>query len=477
MFRRFCLALALIACTGVCGFSQTGFSPSSSANLTLARSSLNYMVTPGDVYTLVYVAVNIPVTYVIVVDTASRIRVANLGIVSGAGKTFAQARREVEAVVTNNYPLSGPQLMLTEVASFEVFVDGEVASAGSVNAWGLTRLSTLAGDSLTRRASIRDITVTSAGGQVQTYDLFRFSRGGDQSQNPYLRPGDVITFNRADRILNIEGAVERPGTYQLLEGENFRELVEAYAGGFTELADPSRMEMVRRVNSQSVAGDRIVLSADDVENDFVLENFDAVTVPSVTQLMPTLFVEGAVQISSPTAAVMNRITVRFNTGETYAAMVRRNTGWFSDLSDTQAAYVIRNGEQLPVNIDLALFDAAYDSELAVEDGDTLFIPFKQLFVTVAGAVPRPGTYPFIPGRGWEYYIAQAGGFVPMRNAMEKVTITDMTGRKMRKNQPITPETVITADSNHFMFTTAPIIALILSIIGVGLTAIDVGVLR
>jgi protein involved in polysaccharide export with SLBB domain len=489
MFRRFCIAFAIFACIGVYGFSQTGFgtdgttgfAPSSSTNLTLARSSLDYMVTPGDVYTLVYAAGNVPVTYVIVVDTASRIRTANLGIVNGAGKTFAQARREVEALVTNNYPLSGPQLVLTEVASFEVFVDGEVETVGSVRAWGLTRLSTLAGDNLTERASIRDISIRSAGGQVQTYDLFRFTRYGEQSQNPYLRPGDVITFNRISRVLTIEGSVERPGTYQLLDGENFKELVEVYAGGFTEFANPSRMEMVRYVNSQSVAGDKIDLSAADVENGFVLENFDHITVPSITDLRPTLFVEGAVRgawggiesAEEMNVAAMGRLTVRFNTGETYATMVRRNIGWFSAQSDTKGAYVLRKGGRIPMNIEAILFDATYDDSIAVEDGDTLVVPFKQLFVTVAGAVSSPGTYPFSPGRNWEYYIAQAGGFMPTQNAMNKVTITDVNGKKMKKSDPIGPETMITASSNNFMFTVAPIITFVLSIIGVGLTAIDV----
>lgn len=485
MFRRFCLAFAIFACIGVYGFSQTGFgtdgttgfAPSSSTNLTLARSSLDYMVTPGDVYTLVYAAGNVPVTYVIVVDTASRIRTANLGIVNGAGKTFAQARREVEALVTNNYPLSGPQLVLTEVASFEVFVDGEVETVGSVRAWGLTRLSTLVGDNLTERASIRDVSVMSAGGQVQTYDLFRFTRNGEQGQNPYLRPGDVVTFNRTSRILTIRGAVERPGIYQLLEGENLKELVEVYASGFTELANPSRMEMVRYVNSQNVAGDRIALSTVDMENGFVLENLDNITVPLIADLMPALFVEGAVGLElleeGADRTVMNRLTVRFNTGETYAAMVRRNIIWFSALSDTKGAYVLRKGERIPMNLDAVLFGATSDDSIAVEDGDTLVVPFKQVFVTVAGAVLSPGTYPFNPGRNWEYYIAQAGGFTPTQNAMNKITITDANGRKMKKSDPIVPETVITASSNNFMYTVAPIITFVLSIIGVGLTAIDV----
>jgi len=58
-------------------------------------------------------------------------------------------------------------------------------------------------------------------------------------------------------------------------------------------------------------------------------------------------------------------------------------------------------------------------------------------VTVAGAVAVPGRYPYIPDRDWSYYINLAGGFNPERNSSEKVTITDLNGRKMDKNGLIT----------------------------------------
>ena len=39
------------------------------------------------------------------------------------------------------------------------------------------------------------------------------------SQNPYLRPGDVITINKFDRKVSISGAVKRGGSYELKDGE------------------------------------------------------------------------------------------------------------------------------------------------------------------------------------------------------------------------------------------------------------------
>jgi len=453
--------------------------------LVLARSSASYMVTPGDVYTLTFTVGGNLISHTLVVDTTYRIRVANLGIVNGAGQTFAQVRARVEAIVANNHPLSGPQLVITQPSVFRIFVDGEVHRAGEHSAWALTRLSSLVDGNLTRFASTRDVSVRSANGQVRVFDLFRFWRFGDQTQNPYLRPGDVVTFNRTSRLVTIQGAVERAGTYQLLEGENILDLIEFYGGGFTPLADPTRIELVRHLNSEDPSGNRLFLTTDDLENNFVLENYDVISVPAISDLRPVLFVEGAVDID-PTLITLhgfrvnddfvaaNQVTVQFHTGETFASIARRNRHWFSSISDTENAYIMRGTEIIPIDLSLALFDATYRGELAIQSHDRLIVPFRQFYVTVVGAVANPGRIAFIPDRGWEHYIAMAGGFVPGRNTRDSIIVTDASGRRLRPTDPITPETVITARTNHPLFwfnQYAPMITTVLTAISTTLTII------
>jgi protein involved in polysaccharide export with SLBB domain len=493
---NFCTGLVLYICLASFVFAQdekesrpkTGaadalaaFEMEMTQNAMLARSSADYRVTPGDVYMLAYAAGNTPVTYAITVDNSCRIRVSNLGVVNGAGKTFAQLKSEVEAIVTNNYPLSGVQLVLTQPAVFRVYVKGEVSVAGEVSAWGLSRLSSLLTDNLTGYASIRDIEIVSSNGQTKIYDIFRAQRLGDRSQDPYLRPGDVITFNRIGRLVTIDGAVERPGVYQLLEGENIKELIELYSGGFTPVAGRTRLEMVRVVNSADISGDKIFLTENDLADNYALENYDAITVPDITKLQPVMFVEGAVtgtwqslqNLNQTSAAstggltASNRLAVPFNKGETYASMVRRNIEWFTAVSDIQNAYIVRGDERIPINLNPMLYAAQYRDEVLVQENDILIIPFRQYFVTVAGAVALPGRYPYIPDRDWEYYIGLAGGFVAERNAFQRVTITNISGKRMKKTDAIIPETVITASTNHGLYyfnQYAPVVTTILTVV-------------
>jgi protein involved in polysaccharide export with SLBB domain len=463
------------------GASLSASAVEASQNIMLARSSVNYRVTPGDVYTLAYAVGSTSVSYTITVDTSYRIRVSNLGIINGAGKTFMQLKSEVEAVVVNNYPLSGVQLVLTQPAIFRVYVKGEVYMAEEVSAWGLSRLSVLVGYNLTAYASLRDISIKSANGQTRVYDLFKAQRLGDLSQDPYLRPGDEITFNRIKRLVTITGEVGRPGRYQLLDGENINELIEFYGGGFTPIADSTRLEMVRMINGTDIAGDKIFLTENDLANNYVLEHYDVVFVPGITPLQPVMFLEGAVveivessdydkNLSTSTTSELvssNRLVVQFNKGETYASLVRRNVKWFTAVSDTRNAYIIRDDKHIPINLNPMLYDAAYRGEVLVMENDVLIVPFRQYFVTVAGAVVSPGRYPYIPDRDWEYYIALAGGFIMERNTRQAIAITDLSGRSLKKTDAITPETTITASTNHALYyfnQFAPVLTTLLSII-------------
>jgi protein involved in polysaccharide export with SLBB domain len=110
--------------------------------------------------------------------------------------------------------------------------------------------------------------------------------------------------------------------------------------------------------------------------------------------------------------------------------------------------------------------------MLIEENDTLVIPFRQYFVSVAGAVKAPGRYPYIPDREWDYYIGLAGGFLPGQNSFDAVTIRDVSGKRMKKTDIITPETIITAKNNHFLYyfgQFGPVVTTVLSIVSTFIT--------
>jgi protein involved in polysaccharide export with SLBB domain len=232
------------------------------------------------VYSLNYVAGGAgPVNYIITVDSSYRVRVSNLGVINVAGKTYRQLKQDAETIVSNNYPLSGVQLTMIKPSNFSVYIKGEVNRATELTTWAMGRLSSLVNGSLSAYSSTRNITVTSTDGQVKTYDLFRAQRFGDLSQDPYLRPGDIITLSHLDRKVSVYGHVERPGSYELLSGENIRDLIVRYANGYTSRADTDRVELTRFVENNEAVGDTIYLTREEINANYSLQHADAVYVP------------------------------------------------------------------------------------------------------------------------------------------------------------------------------------------------------
>lgn len=432
----------------------------------MAMSTPDYPVTAGDIYLLAYAAGSTPVTYKISVDTTYRIRISNLAVINAKGLTFVELKKQVEDIVSKNYPLSGVQFILEVPSVFTVTLKGEVKDTQTIQAWGLSRLSSVIFPYFTDYSSDRNITITSMDGTVKQYDVFKALRFGDLKEDPYLRPGDVITVKRTERKVMITGGVERPGIYDLLPDDNLKNLIYVYGGGLSPDADTSRIELKRRQNTEFKSGETMYLTADSISEDFQVLNYDMVEIGKESDLKPVMFIEGAINTSvGTTPETSEKFSVEFTQGENYGFLIRRVKELFSNISDLKRAYIIRENRMIPIDVSLCLYDSDYYTTETVQPNDTLMIPFIQSFVTVAGAVNKPGRYPYIPGRDWEYYVGLAGGFQSGVNAFEAVKITDLNGNKLKKTDEITPETTITASTNSFTYywgKYAPVVTTVLS---------------
>ncbi len=451
----------------------------------IAMSNSDYMVTPGDIYVLTYAAGSSAMQYKTVVDTSYKIRVANLAVLDATGKSYISLKRQVEDLVAKNYPMSGVQFALATPAVFNVIVKGEVPQTVEQSVWALSRLSTVVEANMTAYSSIRDVVVTSANGTTKHYDLYAAKRDGDIAQNPYLRPGDVITLRKFHKRVSINGAVRRGGTYELLEGENLKDLIDTYADGFNETADKSKITISRVINGSDKSGSVLYLEDPLKIANFELNSFDTIFVDSLTSSKPVMYMEGAIlkpnNNQDEEGAVIiegtTRVAVQFEYDTNYIYFVKARSSWFgSAIADLQNAFIIRGEELIPFDISKALYDTNFTSDLIVQPDDILRVPMKQFFVSVAGSVASPGRYPYIPNKTYDYYVGLAGGFNKSMNSGKAVEIVDAEGNKLSKNSEITPETTITAETNSFLFyfnQYAPVITTILSIISTSLSIMAV----
>ena len=352
--------------------------------------SPDYLVTPGDIYTLSYNALGATVRYTIVVDPTFNVRVSNLGVIDAEGKTFFEFKKEVEEIVSSNFPMSGVQLVLSVPGPYKIVVRGEVSSVVERKLTGLVRVSEIVAAYGTKYASSRFVTIEDAKGSVSRYDLFLAQRFGDLSQNPYVRPNDIVTIERAGRRVSIGGSVERPGTYELTETENLKRLVEYYAGGLDPLADTSHITLTRSISDSAKAGEVFYLKETSISDDYALVNLDSISIGSVKSLKNTIFINGAVRVQIAETlegeVATKNIRYEFEEGETYLDFIRNHRDWFTDVADFERSYLYRKGQRLPIDIYSMLFNKEYsDDSLKLEPEDTLVIPFRQ-YIVVRGEV-------------------------------------------------------------------------------------------
>jgi protein involved in polysaccharide export with SLBB domain len=334
-------------------------------------------------------------------------------------------------------------------------ITGEVAVAGNKPLTSLTRLSALL-TGLTAKASSRFITVISAAGSPETYDLFQSRRFGDLSQDPYIRPGDRIHVPAAGRMVSVSGEVFRPGVYELLPGETLKELIEYYADGFTLEADPDRIALTRINTRQNIPGESKLFPYTENEG-LALEDRDTVSVRNKIENRPFVFFMGAVSTVAEGSAEQTSAAIEgatqleypFYEGATLGNVVRAIRNRFIVASDLANAYLIRGDQQILCPLDRFLYQQDFSNDIVLENGDTIIIPFRQYFVLVTGAVMSPGRYPYVPDRPAEYYINLAGGRNDLLNNGKGVQITDMNKRELSDSIMIAPETMINVPTNRF----------------------------
>ncbi|MGN0906319.1 MAG: SLBB domain-containing protein [Bullifex sp.] len=421
-----------------------------------ALGNINYPVTVGDVYTLSYTVSGATIELPLLVTHSQTVTVPSVGTISTEGKTYMQLKDAVEKSVTSYYPYSNPVLTLTKTGVFSVYVSGEVYASRYAEAWGLTRLSDLIALA-TDMASTRSVTVRNASGE-KTYDLYRAVREGDENENPILRNGDSVIFSRRDTLVTVGGAVNRPGSYQILEGEGVSELLSSYAGGFASNADIAAIVLRRYENGAYT--ERVIPADSDIE----LEDSDIIYVTALRTDLGSVSVEGALlnkdtgtQISGNASA---SYYFRFAEGDTVRDLVEGMSDYFISASDLSGVYLIRNGENIALSFSDILYGNDETGSMMLKSGDRFIIPFNQLVVNVIGAVNKSGVFGYVPGKNASYYITLAGGLSTDSKGPDDYTVRDKYGNKLKNSDPVPSEAVIEVERDNFVRNLQPAVAVI-----------------
>jgi polysaccharide biosynthesis/export protein len=379
--------------------------------LLLATSSIEYPVTPSDIYVFTYHrASGEPQSQSVQVNGDYTLDLDIFGKIDAKGLTFSDLKVRVEALVNKSYSRSFPSLSIASVGIFRVSLGGAIARPRYVNAWGLSRLSDIFEAAAEPNASLRVIELKGRDGKSKRYDLLLALRTGDESRNPIMRPGDSIVLFASAGLVKLGGAIRYEGSYELLPGESLRDLVEIFGGGLSNIADTSRVK-IDRMTARGPSVQYVDLSKSS-DSSIRLEGCIAVTIPSRTENRPFVWFEGAVSAASASgsqvangisveaavpqsasagaiqdgasqarapAAEINRISLQIADGEMLSDALRELKNFIMPTADLSSASLFRQWSNVPIAVNLLPLLSSSDSRLDIklEPYDRIYIPILE----------------------------------------------------------------------------------------------------
>jgi protein involved in polysaccharide export with SLBB domain len=429
------------------------------------------------------------------VDLEGRAFVPKVGYLQLQGKTLQEAQSILERSVARYFPKLGFGVNLAEPRTFLVQVVDAVGKPSSYPARAIDRVATVVmrAGGILPNGSRRRIEIRRRDGVTITADLLLYALTGDVKHNPYVLDGDVVRVPYQTLVATIEGAVNRPGRYELVRSSDLSELVEL-AGGLSPMATTGLPVMVvRRAPEERLQRIAVEFAAGGKLPEVAIAREDSVWIPSFSELQQSVTVTGALAGVAATAAVAGTTTaagtstsaaatpsdegaatrrVPFAHGETVRTVLER-VGGVGPLADMKGAYILRSGQAIPVDLYALVMLRDLQADRPLELGDTVVIPFKRPNVLVEGAVFKPGPYPYNPTYGVEQYLALAGGLNRFAQSVDNVYLVTPTG-EMKEFAPdlkVEPGASLVVPERNF--SRSEVVAIILAAAGLVLSGVTI----
>lgn len=370
----------------------------------------SYILGPGDEL-VVSVFGTSYANEVVKIDAKGVARVKGMGSLYLTGLTFEAARKLIRAKFGQYYDLNNNQMEITLLFSrvIRVNVVGEVTNPGTYEFSALNSVfnALLAAGGPNDVGSLRQIEVQRGGKVVYQFDTYHFLAGKLSVQPFSLDDQDYLVVKPLGRVVQLEGAVRKPASFELLPGEGLKELIDwagglssnAYAGSIQRITFANGAREVREYQwkqgqwpkDELLDGDQILVRGlpDDVRNG--VEIAGEINQPGTYTLSPDLRV---------------------------STLVAR-AGGLKPTAFGQKAFLSRKRadgqrEMLPLALDEILKDTSSQDNLSLQVYDKLLVVSKTEFIDetdlkVFGAVRKPGAIQYEQNTTLGDVLLQVGG--------------------------------------------------------------------
>lgn len=274
-------------------------------------------------------------------------------------------------------------------------------------------------------------------------DLQKFFVLGMDKYNPYIMDGDVIFVPSQKSEINLIGAVNKAGIYELVVNDRISDIIEL-ALGCQENAYLPEVELVRFANSNTT--EKIIINLENVlsnlesQDNILLQSGDRIYVRSIPEFHENKFVNVAGEVDFPglypivegkttllqileqcglnaenanlDKAFVQRVDLDIDFDPEFERLKLIST---QNMTYTEFSYFKQKSRELRAkfSIDMEKLWETKDKKynIILKNQDFIYIPQKSNTVFVSGQVENPGYLAIEAGQNYKYYIEKAGGFV------------------------------------------------------------------
>lgn len=167
-----------------------------------------------------------------------------IGSISVAGETFGEVKEKISNLVDQVYIGVRVDLSIKNLSSKKISIVGAVKTPGTylVSPFSTITSALSYSGGISEIGSLRKIILIRSSGEKFTFDLYDLLIDGNRSNDITIESGDTILINSASQFVEIDGEINRPAIYEILEDESIEDIVR-FALGFTQTANKSNISV------------------------------------------------------------------------------------------------------------------------------------------------------------------------------------------------------------------------------------------
>ena len=242
----------------------------------------NYVIGPGDTLRILLYGIDDKELRLLVSRDGS-IDFPELGNISIAGMTFSESSKYIQDRISKQMIGIEASISIGRLKSISVFMAGEANIPGTYSVSGLSTVSQLlfVAGGITDIGSIRNIQVRRANKIIETFDLYKLLTEGNSDGDIRLQSGDVVFVPAIQKSVYIDGAVNRPGKYEITKEESISDLLRV-SGGITSRAFIKQVSIERYNNFTDLPSIINIDLTRDENLDFKLFDGDIIRLAQIT---------------------------------------------------------------------------------------------------------------------------------------------------------------------------------------------------